>query len=310
MLVYDSNTQSVTRQELRLPQEHEVAWLYLCKPAAAEVQHVLEDVFRCHPLLIEDCIKLNQRPKLDRYKTNILVTFFAVDRKELRPQEIALVLGPNYLISICQEDIPFLNELQEEFQRKEDWMDHSGEILYRIVDRCVDEYGLAVDFYDEQVERLERRIYRNPYIRVAHDIFRLKRTLHQLRRIFSEEKTVLGAVIHQNLPYVLEDRDVYFIDVYDHLSRVLDSIDIFRESLSGLLELQMAMKSDRMNEIMKTLTLISSLFLPLTFIAGVYGMNFRVIPELDWEYGYAYAWVLMIVVALVMWLYYKRKKWL
>lgn len=310
MLIYDSITESVSEQEIRAPQEHEIAWIRLVQPEPEQVRHVLEDLFHCHPLLIEDCIKMNQRPKLDRYKSNLLLTFFAIDTTGLKLNEMALVLGPNYLVSICTEEIAFLKQLQEELQRKEEWMDHSGEILYRIIDRCVDEYGPVVDHFDEQVERLERRIYRNPYVRVAQDIFRLKRTLHRIRRVFAEEKTILGAISHQNLPFVNQDKDVYFIDVYDHMSRVLDSIDIFRESLSGLLELQMAMKSDRMNEIMKTLTLISSLFLPLTFIVGLYGMNFKFIPELGWDYGYAFVWVLMIVVSLAMWLFYKRKKWL
>lgn len=310
MLVYNSNTQQVTREPVRLPENHEIAWIRLRKPQPDEVKDVLEGMFHCHPLLVEDAIKLNQRPKLDRYQTHMFLVMFAVERTELKLQEIAMVVGPNYVITISQDVIPFLDDLYEEFQRKEDWMDHSGEILYHIIDRCVDQYSDVVDHYDEQVEKLERLIYRNPHVRVARDIFRYKRTLHQFRRVFVEEKTILGAMSHQNLPYISQEKDVYFIDVYDHISRVIDSIDIFRESLTGLLELQMAIKSDRMNEIMKILTLVSSLFLPLTFIVGLYGMNFRIIPELNWTYGYAYVWIVMILTAAAMWWYYKRKKWL
>lgn len=310
MLVYNSNTKQVTKEPVRVPESHEIVWIRLSKPKPDEVKRVLEGMFHCHPLLVEDAIKLNQRPKLDRYNAHMFLVMFAAEKTDLKLQEIAMVVGPNYVITVSQNLIPFLDDLYEEFQRKEDWMDHSGEILYHIVDRCVDQYSDVVNHYEEQVEKLERLIYRSPHVRVARDIFRYKRTLHQFRRIFAEEKTILGAMSHQNLPYITQEKDVYFIDVYDHISRVIDSIDIFRESLTGLLELQMAIKSDRMNEIMKILTLISSLFLPLTFIVGLYGMNFKFIPELNWPYGYAYVWALMILTAAGLWWYYKRKKWL
>lgn len=310
MLVYDSATGAITRTAIRKPAEQEVAWIRMKLPTPAEVKQVLEGVFNCHPLLVEDAVKLNQRPKLDRYRTHIFMTLFAVEGQELKLQEIGIVLGPNYVITISQDEIPFFDELETEFQLKGDMMDHSGEILYHLVDRCVDEYSRVVDYYEDQVERIERLVYRNPYIRVAQDIFRYKRRLHHLRKVFVEEKTMLGAVSHQQLPYISQEKDVYFIDVYDHISRVIDSIDMFRESLSGILELQMAMKSDRMNEIMKTLTLISSLFLPLTFIVGLYGMNFRIIPELDWSFGYGYVWVLMAAVSGGMFWFFKRKKWM
>lgn len=310
MLVFQSDTGQVVRSDISKPGENEVAWIRLKRPTPEEVKNVLEGLFHAHPLLVEDAVKLNQRPKLDRYKTHIFLTLFAVERQELKLQEIGIVLGPNYVITISQDDIAFFDELERDMERKGDMMDHSGEILYHIVDRCVDDYAEAVAHYEEQVERLERLVYRNPYIRVAHDIFRYKRKLQQLRKVFVEEKTMLGAMSHQQLPYISQEKDVYFSDVYDHISRVIDSIDMFREALSGLLELQMAMKSDRMNEIMKTLTLISSLFLPLTFIVGLYGMNFRIIPELDWDLGYAYVWVLMVVVSAGMFWFFKRNRWM
>ncbi|MDF2923226.1 MAG: corA [Paenibacillaceae bacterium] len=311
MLVYHSKTGQVTQTETRKPEEQEVAWIRLKQPSPDEVKQVLGDMFGCHPLLVEDAVKLNQRPKLDRYKEYVFLSFFAsAERDGLKLKEFGIVVGANYVITISQDELPFLDALEEEMKRKEDQMDHSGEILYRIVDRCVDEYSDVVNYYEEQVERLERLVYRNPFTKVTHDIFRYKRRLHHLRRIFVDEKTVLGAVTHQELPFITQEKDVYFIDVYDHLSRVVDSLDLFRESLSSLLELQMAMKSDRMNETMKTLTLISSLFLPLTFIVGLYGMNFRFIPELHWRYGYVYVWVLMTGISIGMYWFYKRKKWM
>ncbi|MDF2934769.1 MAG: corA [Paenibacillaceae bacterium] len=311
MLVYDSRTgKTIQEPEIRVPLENEVAWVRLRQPEPEKVKQVLEELFGCHPLLVEDAIKLNQRTKLDRYKQNMFLTFFAVERSQLKLQEIGIVVGHNYVLTISQDNIPFLDELETELLQKEGMMDHSSEVLYRIVDRCVDEYSETVNHFEDQVEQLERQVYRNPFVQVTHEIFRHKRRLHRLRKVFVDEKTIIGALTHQELPYITQDKDVYFFDVYDHISRVVDSIDLFRESLSGLLELQMAMKSDRMNEIMKTLTVISCFFLPLTFIVGLYGMNFHRIPELDWPFGYLYVWVLMAGVSVGLYWFFKRKKWM
>lgn len=310
MLVYNSTTGEVQEKELRVPEAHEVAWIRLQDREPGEVKHVLGDLFHCHPLLVEDCIKLNQRPKLDRYKNQALLTFFALKGKDFVLQEFALVLGANYVITISKDKISFLDKLEEEFQQIEGRMDHAGDIAYHLLDRCVDEYGMLTDRLEHESELLERTIYRNPYVKVAQEIFRQKRRLHQIRRIIVEEKTILGAISHQNLSLTRQETDEYFIDIYDHITRVVDTVDIYRDSLSSLLELQMAMKSDRMNEIMKTLTIISSIFLPLTFIVGIYGMNFNYMPELNWTYGYFAVLLVMAVLALSMWIYYKRKKWL
>lgn len=311
MLVYDSGAgRTEQEQEIRVPLEHEVAWVRLKQAEPDKVKQVLEGLYGCHPLLVEDAIKLNQRPKLDRYKQNMFLTLFAVEQSTLKLQEIGIVVGQNYVVTISQTDVLFMDELEKELLQKEGMMDHSSEVLYRIVDRCVDEYSEAVNHYEEQVEQLERQVYRNPFVQVTHEIFRYKRRLHRLRKVFVDEKAIIGALTHQELPYISQDKDVYFFDVYDHISRVVDSIDLFRESLSGLLELQMAMKSDRMNEIMKTLTVISCFFLPLTFIVGLYGMNFRIIPELGWSYGYLYVWMLMVGVSVGLYWFFKRRKWM
>lgn len=309
MLIYNGQTGQVSTEKVRSPEAYEIVWIRLKRPSEAEVRRVLDDLFQCHPLLIEDCIKLNQRPKLDRYQNQLFMSFFAIHGSDYSAQEMAIVIGANYVITIYQDEIPFLENVYREFQEIEGRMDHTSEILYHILDRCVDTYSDIVNTIEGKVDRMERDIYQNPNAQVAQDIFQLKRHLHQLRRIFSEEKTILGAIAHQNLPFMRQEADAYFIDIYDHISRAIDSIDIFRESLTGILDLQMNLKSDRMNEIMKTLTVFSTFFLPLTFIVGLYGMNFHNMPELAWPLGYAFVWVIMIGVAIAMWVFFKRRKW-
>jgi magnesium transporter len=310
MLIANTETGEVREEHIvRVPANHEIAWIRLKDQEPEEVKRILDSMFHCHPLLVEDCIKLNQRPKLDKYKTNMFLTFFAMKPRDLTPLEMGIVIGSNYVVTIYKDDIPFLDEVYREMLEIEGRMDHAGEIVYNVLDRCVDEYGEIVDHIEDQVEKMERGLYRNPNIRIAKEVFRLKRKLHQLRRIFAEEKTIISALSHQDNPYIRQEADVYLFDVYDHISRVVDSVDVFRESLTALLELQMNLKSDRMNEIMKTLTVFSTLFLPLTFIAGVYGMNFHHMPELNWHYGYLYVWGVMAAVVIGMIVYFKRKKW-
>jgi magnesium transporter len=310
MLIYNTKNQTITEDEIRAPQEDEVVWIRMLKPSEDEVKHVMHGIFQCHPLLVEDCISMKQRPKMDRYKNQTFLTFYAVRPKDMDPIEMGIVIGHNYVITLYDDEIPYLDDIYLEFQQIEGRMENPGYILYHILDRCVDQYTLLVDHVEDRVERMERGIFKNPYIRVAKEIFHLKRLLHQVRRYMAEEKTIMGAISHQNLPYMSNETDVYFIDIYDHISRVVDSLDSYRESLTGLLELQMGMKSDRMNEIMKTLTIISSIFLPLTFIVGLYGMNFRVMPELGWAYSYPLVLCLMFAITVFMVIYYKRKKWM
>ena len=310
MLVYNSESQTVEETPVRVPGENEVAWVPLIGAKPEEIERVLGDLFQCHPLIIEDCIKVNQRPKLDKYDKHMLIAFFHVN-KDLSTAEFEHVIGPNYIITVAARKIQSLQETEEEFKRLPNLMEYSGRLLYTLLNRCVDDYTLVSDKVDDRLDKHERAVFDNPYVKIAGDLFRLKRQLHNLRRIFSEEKLILSQLSHESFPYSRKEADVYFIDLHDHLSRELDSIDTFRESITALLDLQINMKSDRMNEIMKTLTVVSVIFMPLTFIVGLYGMNFKNMPELDWKFGYLGVWIVMLIVSGALWWYYKKKKkWL
>lgn len=309
MLLYQSTNETISEVDAAMPGERETAWIHLNGASPDEIRHVLTEQFHCHPLLVEDCIKMNQRPKMDRYKNNIFIAFFAL-LPDLKLQEIAIVIGPNYVITLTKQEVPFLTALYKGCLEGEPRMEHPSLILYQLLDRAVDEYTDRVNKADDRIDKLERAIFRNPYVKIAQEVFKIKRTLHLLRRVFVEEHTVLSAILHQTFPYTRQEADAYFVDVNDHLSRVIDTLDVFRESLNGLLELQMNMKADRMNEIMKTLTLVSTIFMPLTFIVGIYGMNFHIMPELNWHYGYLFVWVIMGAVSFGMWMYFKSKRWL
>jgi len=230
--------------------------------------------------------------------------------KALKFSEFAIVIGNGFVVTISREEQPFIEQLKLELLHIEGRMRHEGDVLYELLDRCVDEYVDSVNHVEDQVDRFERNLLRNPNIKIAQDIYHQKRSIHKVRRVLADERTVLAAISHESFPYTRAETDVYFADILDHISRVIDTIDTMRESLNGLLELQVNLKSDRMNEIMKTLTIVSSIFLPLTFIVGLYGMNFLWMPELTWKPAYPILLVIMLGLAALLWLFYKRKKWI
>lgn len=310
MLVYNKEDSRISEEEEpRAPGENETVWIDLSSPDGSEVERIVGRMFGGHPLMVEDCMKMNQRTKMDQYNHHVFITFFYVNTK-LHPIEIGIVVGDNYIITIHREPVLYIADLRRECLAMPSRMDNVNALLYHLLDRCVDGYADLATAIEDQVDKFERMLFRNPYVKVAEDVFKLKRTIHRLRRIFAEEKMVISSISHHGFAHTKPEHQLYYADVQDHLSRVIDSFDVFRENINGLLELQMSMKADRMNEIIKTLTIVSSIFLPLTFIVGLYGMNFTYIPELKWRFGYSFAWLLMGCVAVGMWLFYKYKKWL
>ena len=309
MLIYNQATHQVSKAPLRMPEDHEIVWINMIQPSSEEIHHVLHDMFDCHPLLIEDCIKQNQRPKLDQYRDNVLITFYTLVHP-LKLVELDIVIGCNYIITMCQTPLPLLHDLYQKLQQIEGRIDHTGRILYFILDRCVDQFVDNINIIEEKLEKYEEAVYRDPYVRISQQVFKQKRALHHIRQVLSDQKTLISSISHRQFPYTKEESNAYYMDIYDHISRAIDSIDIFRESLNSLVEMQMSMKSDRMNEIMKTLTIFSAIFLPLMFLSSLYGMNFEFMPELTFKLSYPIVLIIMAIIAGSLYIYFKRKKWL
>ncbi|MCL6516094.1 magnesium/cobalt transporter CorA [Alicyclobacillus sp.] len=296
----------------RPPAEGEVAWIHLRQPNDDEVQRILGDLFGCHPLVIEDVLHFGQRPKLDQYahlqRPQVFITFYALE-EPLEAREFCMVLGQDFLITVDRTPIAELDEVKRRVRENPAAMASVGRLLHQILDLCVDHYVQRIDRLEERMDALERHVFDHPNARVAGTIFRLKRQVGRVRRIISDGRNVIGACAHEAFPYTDERDTVYFLDVYDHATRAVDTLDAIRDGLSGLLDLQTAQRSNRMNEVMKTLTVFSTLFLPLNFIVGLYGMNFQDMPELHWRYGYLYVWCLLIAVGGAMMVYFKRRGW-
>lgn len=310
LLVWKDGVVSVA--DLNKPNRGEVGWAHLVAPSEVEIQTVMREIFHCHPLAVEDTIHFGQRPKLDQYTVDshahAYITIFSVEA-DMTLSEFCVVVGENYLITITQKPIAWLDQLFERTKQFPEYMDQTGTILHRVLDQCVDTYFHVIDDLETKLDTLERRVFNHPEAKSAQFIFRLKRRVHKLRRTSVDIKAIMGLLAHDPFPYIEEKHIVYFVDIYDHISRVVDGLDAARDNLSGLLDLQTAQRANRMNEIMKTLTIFSTIFLPLSFIVGLYGMNFKNIPELSWSFGYLYAWGLMVAVIVGLVVYFRRKGW-
>ena len=183
-------------------------------------------------------------------------------------------------------------------------------ILYSIVDRLTDLYFSILDVLDDEVDRLEDAIVRDPSQGVLNEIFQLKHRLIHLRRIAAPQREIFALLNHREFPYIDRETLIYFRDVYEHLIRIYEVIDSLRDLLSSALEAYLSTVSNRLNEIMKTLTIMATIFMPLTLISSIYGMNFKYMPELNWRYGYAGCLAFMGFLSAWMISYFRRKKWL
>lgn len=296
----------------RVPDAGETVWLHLADPSDADVHQWLGETFACHPLAIEDVLHFGQRAKLDHYgghtEPHAFISFYAID-PDLQETEFCLLVSDQFIITVDRAPVHALRTLYARCPENPEWLSSSGGLLYRALDAVVDDYFAVIDVLENNLDDLEQKVFDHPEERVAPEIFRLKRRLHRARRWLSDGRNVIGMLAHESFSFTQSHQSVYFVDVYDHVSRIVDALDGVRDNLSGLLDLQTAQRANRMNEIMKTLTIFSTVFLPLSFIVGLYGMNFHDIPELGWSFGYVYVWIMMLAVIGAMSWYFKRKGW-
>jgi magnesium transporter len=230
---------------------------------------------------------------------------------EITTERISLLLAKNGVISFQENETKILSPLKERIrqgkglarQRKSDY------IFYRLIDIIVDNYFLVIEHLADRIEELEEKILQDPDVGVHEEIYDLKRKIGFVKRTISPLRECISNVLKSDGDLVSESTQNYFRDVYDHLINLIETVDSQRETINDFLNLYMSAMSNKMNEVMKVLTIFASIFIPLTFIAGIYGMNFEIMPELQWKYGYFIAWSLMGIVALLLLIYFKRKKW-
>jgi magnesium transporter len=272
--------------------------------------------FGIHRLVLEDCLNTRQRPKMDDHDSYIFVVlkmlYLDPERRSLQQEQVSVLFTEDLVLTFQEQEGDVFSIVRERIRigkglirkAKADYL------AYAIVDAVVDNYFLVVDHFNERIEALDAVVVNEPSPEVLQEIYALKREVVTFRKHVAPLREVLRSLSKADPKLVKQETAVYFDDVYDHLLQVLESIDANREVLSGLIDLYISVIGQQTNEVMKVLTLMAAIFIPITFVAGVYGMNFEIIPELQWKYGYVYVWSLMLFIVFGMLIYFKKNRWL
>jgi magnesium transporter len=303
-----------------IKRKEQFAWLDIQDPQESDIK-LLRDEFNFHSLAIEDATKHHERPKIDTYEGYYFIVFYAISYDEaqacLTIQSLSLFIGANYLVSVHKGAIPAIEDTIKRWQSNEEQFDNdAGVLLYELFDSIVDDYFPVIDKLADRVDVIEEQIFERFKEEALQEVFSLKRDLLHMRRVVAPERDVLNILIRREVPIFERNTILYLQDVYDHIVRVTDSIDTYRDLLSSALDAFLSMQSNRLNQFLKILTIASVVLMSDALIAGIYGMNFDLeasplnMPELRWYFGYPFAITLMFVVSVGLLLFFRWRKWL
>ncbi|BBB90341.1 MAG TPA: magnesium/cobalt transporter CorA [Methylomusa anaerophila] len=296
-----------------------IKWIKVDGLSNVKMIEQIGQVFCIHPLVLEDIVNTNQRPKLEDYGDYLYVVLQSLTgvtaQGVLQSAQISLILGKDLLISFQEtgpEQPDIFNSIKERIDGGRGRLRRFGPdyLLYALMDTVVDHYYVVLEHIGDNIEEMEEIIVNSPGPELLRRIYDLKHEMLTIRRAVWPLREVIGSLDREEAALIQDSTHIYMRDVYDHTIQVLETVEIYRDMLSGMLDIYLSSISNRMSEIMKMLTIISTIFIPLTFIAGVYGMNFVNMPELQWEYGYYLVWVVMLGISLYMIRYFYRRGWL
>lgn len=291
-----------------------VLWVDMCKPTDQE-SYILTHDFQFHPLAIEDVIAEKPRTKIDNYDRYLFMVFQIVDyvgrEEDLKVSEIDLFLSTNTLVTVHYDDHRIFDFLYDRAERDERLMSRGADFLFHaVIDTVVDNYNSTLDILEYDIDQVEDDVLGEPDRDTVNLIFTLRRDVVQLKRIVLPQLEVVKRLARRDYRLISKTASRYFSDIQDHLNRVNDLADSHKELLNSSLEVYYSSVSTKTNEIIKFLTIFTVLFIPPTFLVGLWGMNFEHMPELDWKYGYYFAIGLMLAVILSLVVFFRRRKWL
>jgi len=294
-----------------------VTWINVEGLHQVEVLERLGGCYGLHPLVLEDILNTDQRPKMEDYGEYIYVVLKMLNYDDksgqIEVEQISLVLGQNFVLSFQEgkeEDVFGL--LRERLRGAKGRIRKMGAdyLAYSLIDSVVDHYFIILERLGERVEFLEEELVTEPTTKTLQEIYNLKREMIFLRKAVWPLREVISGLERGESSLIQQNTQIYFRDVYDHTIQVIDTIETFRDTVSGMLDIYLSSVSNRLNAVMKVLTIIATIFMPLTFLAGIYGMNFKYMPELEWRWGYPLVWMIMIAIGIFMLIYFRKKKWL
>jgi magnesium transporter len=284
-------------------------WVDFDKPDEKEIGLLSKD-FYFHPLSIEDCLQRLQRPKFDHYEGYNFFVLNSLNQKSFEPEEVGVFVGANYIVSVHTNS---MSEIEESWNKAVSnstvWEKGPTYILYLMLDKIVDQFFPAAEGIEDHLDELDSNSKGKSINRMMDEVFEIRGQLLLLRRIVISMRDLLYRILNSERLSGFKEYKLYLSDIYDHLLKLCDMIESSRDMTTDMRDSYMSMNSSRMNKNMMILTVISTIFMPLTFIAGVYGMNFDFMPELGWEYGYFVILGVMLIIGVLMVFWFKRKGW-
>ena len=292
-----------------------ITWINIDGVHDTSIIEKLGNHFELHPLIMEDIVSTQQRPKMEEYNKYIFIVLRMLhfnSKEELISEQVSLVLGSNFVISFQESIGDVFQPIRERISKGKGRIRKMGAdyLAYALIDAIVDNYFIVLEKLGDTIESIEDDLIQKPSPHVLQTIHTLKREAISLRKSVWPLREVISSMDRSEATLIRKATRLYLRDVYDHTIQIIDTIESLREMVSSMLDIYLSSVSNRMNEIMKVLTIFAAIFIPLTFSAGIYGMNFANMPELGWRWGYPAVLISMAVVAAALLYYFKRKNWL
>ncbi len=293
-----------------------ITWINVSGIHDMEIVEKIGKIFDLHPLVLEDLVNPRHRAKMDAYDNYLFLVLKMVfqepDQKALQYEHVCLVVGPDFLISFQEREGDVFGPVRDRLRMAKGRIRKSGAdyLGYALMDMIVDQYYGILEQMGEEIDIIQEEALENPSAETFSAIHSTRHQLVLLRKTIWPMRELVAGLLRGESALIREGVMVYLRDVYDHVIQVIDTVETFRDLLAGTLDTYMSSVSNKMNEVMKVLTIMATMFIPLTFLAGIYGMNFTYMPELDWRYAYPVFWGVVLVVFLAMFGWFKKKKWL
>ena len=299
-----------------IEQEGFVQWVNIDGLSNVELLGEIGNVCGLHILTMEDILNTEQRPKIEDYGSYyfIVMKMLTYNEKlhEINQEQVSIIIKDNLVLTFQEREGDVFNPIRERINSIDSKLRRNGAdfLLYALMDAIVDNYFIILEKIGDEIEDIEETILSDPTDSTMRNLYELKRNIVLLRKNIWPMREVIGFLERTDVKTVKEGTRVYFRDLYDHTIQVIDNIESLRDLIAGMVDIYLSTISNRMNSVMKVLTIIATIFIPLTFIAGVYGMNFDFMPELHWKFSYPFVWGVMILIGLIMLYFFRRKKWL
>lgn len=321
--VFDYDSERYEEKELKSIEEcfsykdtPTVTWINIDGIHQVDIMEKIGNYFGLHPLIMEDILNTRQRPKMDDLEDYLFVVLKMLNYNEgddeIVAEQISIILGHNFVISFQEKEGDVFEPIRDRIRKNKGRIRKMGAdyLAYALVDSVVDNYFTILEKIWERIEFLEEELVENPSTQTLQEIYGLKRKMIFLRKSIWPLREVISELERGGSSLIKESTGIYLRDVYDHTIQIIDTVETFRDMISGILDVYLSSLSNKMNEVMKVLTIIATIFIPLTFLAGIYGMNFKYMPELEWHQGYFAVLFLMVIICSGMVIYFRKKKWL